>query len=62
MFIFLSLIDSELQIILKILTLFVNMMIKTELNEREMNQQEKLIKFISMGKLRQACFVMQGYL
>ena len=43
-------------------TLFVNMTVKTELTERNMNQQEKVIKFISMGKSRQVCFVLQGYL
>ena len=64
MFIFLNLIKSsnKLQIILKLLTLFVNMMVKTELNERNSNQQEKVIKFTGMGKLRLVCFVLQGYL
>ena len=34
----------------------------TDLTERKMNQQDKVIKAISMGKLRQVYFVLQGYL
>ena len=33
-----------------------------ELSKRKINQQEKVITFISMGKLRQVCFVLLGYL
>lgn len=59
LFIFPNLIISELKIISKIPSLFVNMIVKIAPTKRKMILQEKVIKFISMGKLRWVYFVLK---